>query len=91
MGYWFNHSNLNSFNSIKNYILENFEMNDKLILGNIIGLGKSSKETLTSVIEFRFNLMSKLKLKPESIILRGQEEMFSNFFNCNLHQILVRL
>ncbi len=81
------HSNLNSFNSIKNYILENFEMNDKLIfLGNIIGLGKSSKETLTSVIEFRFNLMSKLKLKPESIIfLRGaQEEMFSKLLQLQL-------
>ena len=40
------HSNLKSFISIKKYILENFEINDKLIfLGNVIGLGENSKET----------------------------------------------
>ena len=74
------HSNLKSFTSIKKFILNNFELGDKLIfLGNIIGLGDNSKETLTSVIDLRFNLMSKFKLKPDSIIfLRGaQEEMFS--------------
>ena len=54
------HSNLKSFESIKKYILKNFNSNDKLIfLGNIIGLGDSSKETLSSVINLRFNLMSK--------------------------------
>ena len=74
------HSNLKSFSSIKEFILNNFELNDKLIfLGNIIGLGDNPKETLSSVIDLRFNLMSKFKLKPESIVfLRGaQEEMFS--------------
>ena len=67
------HSNLKSFTSIKKYILKNFETTDKLIfLGNVIGLGNDSKETLSSVIDLRFNLMSKFKLKPESIIfLRG--------------------
>ena len=41
------HSNLKSFESIKKFILNNFELNDKLIfLGNIIGLGDNSKETL---------------------------------------------
>ena len=74
------HSNLKSFTSIKKHILQNFENSDKLIfLGNIIGLGENSKETLSSVIDLRFNLMSKFKLKSESIVfLRGaQEEMFS--------------
>ena len=74
------HSNLQSFNLIKKYILKNFKIGDKLIfLGNVIGLGNQSKETLSSMIDLRFNLMSKFKLKPESIVfLRGaQEEMFS--------------
>ena len=73
------HSNLKSFSSIKKFILDNFKESDKLIfLGNVIGLGDNSKETLSSVIDLRFTLMSKFKLKPESIIfLRGaQEEMF---------------
>ncbi len=81
------HSNLNSFASIKKFILNNFEREDKLIfLGNVIGLGNDSKETLTSVIDLRFNLMSKFKLKPESIVfLRGaQEEMFSKLLQLQL-------
>ena len=81
------HSNLKSFNSIKKFVLKNFEANDKLIfLGNIIGLGNSSKETLDSAINLRFQLMSKFKLKPESIVfLRGaQEEMFSKLLQLQL-------
>ena len=81
------HSSLKSFDSIKKYILKNFEFSDKLIfLGNIIGLGDSSKETLSSVIDLRFNLMSKYKIKPESIVfLRGaQEEMFSKLLQLQL-------
>ena len=81
------HSNLKSFNSIKEFILNNFDKNDKLVfLGNIIGLGNNSKETLSSVINLRFTLMSKFKLKPESIIfLRGaQEEMFSKLLQLQL-------
>ena len=81
------HSNLKSFNVIKEFILNNFETNDKLIfLGNIIGLGDNSKETLSSVIELRFNLMSKFRLKPDSIVfLRGaQEEMFSKLLQLQL-------
>ena len=81
------HSNLNSFNSIKEFLLNNFEENDKLIfLGNVIGLGNNSKETLSSVIDLRFNLMSKFKLKPDSVIfLRGaQEEMFSKLLQLQL-------
>ncbi len=81
------HSNLKSFSSIKKYILKNFEETDKLIfLGNVIGLGDNSKETLTSVIDLRFNLMSKFKLKPESIVfLRGaQEEMFTKLLQLQL-------
>ena len=81
------HSNLKSFASIKKFLLDNFEKNDKLVfLGNVIGLGNNSKETLSSVIDLRFNLMSKFKLKPESIIfLRGaQEEMFSKLLQLQL-------
>ena len=81
------HSNLKSFNSIKKYILKNFSSEDKLIfLGNVIGLGDNSKETLTSVINLRFDLMSKFKLKPERIVfLRGaQEEMFSKLLQLQL-------
>jgi serine/threonine protein phosphatase 1 len=67
--------------------MKNFSHNDKLIfLGNIIGLGDSSKETLSSVIDLRFNLMSKFKLKPDAIVfLRGaQEEMFSKLLQLQL-------
>ncbi len=81
------HSNLKSFSSIKKFIISNFEESDKLIfLGNIIGLGNNSKETLNSVLDLRFNLMSKFKLKPESIVfLRGaQEEMFSKLLQLQL-------
>ncbi len=81
------HSNLKSFSSIKEFILNNFNANDKLIfLGNVIGLGNKSKETLSSVIDLRFKLMSKFKIKPESIIfLRGaQEEMFSKLLQLQL-------
>ena len=74
------HSNLSSFNLVKDFISKNFKKEDKLVfLGNVIGLGDYSKETLSSIINLRFNLMSKFMLKPDSIIfLRGaQEEMFS--------------
>jgi len=74
------HSNLKSFNSVKDFIIKNFNKEDKLVfLGNVIGLGDHSKETLSSIINLRFNLMSKFKLKPDSIIfLRGaQEEMLT--------------
>tara|TARA_Y100001970_G_C14210229_1_gene846426 strand:+ start:581 stop:1393 length:813 start_codon:yes stop_codon:yes gene_type:complete len=73
------HSRLDSFNNLKKYILDKFEENDYLIfLGNIIGLGNQSKETLTSVIDLRNKLMSKFYINPERVIfLRGaQEEMF---------------
>ncbi len=81
------HSNLKSFTSIKKFLLDNFEENDKLVfLGNVIGFRNNSKETLSSVIDLRFNLMSKFKLKPESIVfLRGaQEEMFSKLLQLQL-------
>ena len=81
------HSNLKSFSAIKKYILNHFKNSDKLIfLGNVIGLGDESKETLSSVIDLRFKLMSKFKLKPESIVfLRGaQEEMFSKLLQLQL-------
>ncbi len=81
------HSNLHSFTSIKKFISDNFKKNDKLIfLGNVIGLGEFSKETISSIIHLRFELMSKFYLKPESIIfLRGaQEEMFSKILQLHI-------
>ena len=81
------HSNLNAFSSIKEHIINNFSIDDKLVfLGNVIGLGDNSKETLTSVIDLRFNLMSKFKLKPQSIVfLRGaQEEMLTKLLQLQL-------
>ena len=73
------HSYLDSFESIKEHILKSFLKNDRIVfLGNIIGLGNSAKETLSSVIDMRNQLMSKFLLNTEDVIfLRGaQEEMF---------------
>jgi serine/threonine protein phosphatase 1 len=73
------HSRLQSFISIKKHLLKNFQKDDYLVfLGNVIGLGEESKQTLSSVIDLRNALMAKFLLKPNKIIfLRGaQEEMF---------------
>jgi len=73
------HSHLDSFELIKNHIIKNFSKNDKIVfLGNIIGLGHNAKETLSSAIDLRNQLMSNFFLKTEDVIfLRGaQEEMF---------------
>ena len=59
------HSNLKSLKLIKSHIVSNFEKNDVLIfLGNIIGLGEKAKESLSEVIDLRFNLMAKNFIKP---------------------------
>ena len=74
------HSSLDSFQSIKKYILSNFELGDKLIfLGNLIGFRDKSREIINEVLQLRFNLMAKYQLKHSDIVfLRGaQEEMFS--------------
>ena len=74
------HSSLDSFQSIKNYILSNFSKGDKLIfLGNIIGFRNKSREIISEVLELRFNLMARFNLNHEDVVfLRGaQEEMFS--------------
>tara|TARA_B100001123_G_scaffold398453_1_gene482528 strand:- start:565 stop:1377 length:813 start_codon:yes stop_codon:yes gene_type:complete len=73
------HSQLNSFENIKNHIIKNFSQNDKVVfLGNIIGVGECARETLSSVFDMRSKLMSKFYLTPQDIVfLRGaQEEMF---------------
>ena len=73
------HSHLDSFESIKEHILKYFSKGDKLVfLGNVIGFGEKSKETLSSVINLRNKLLSKFLLNTEDIVfLRGsQEEMF---------------
>jgi len=74
------HSNLESFKSIRKYIYSKFENKDTLIfLGNILGLGSSAKETLTSAIELRSDLMAKHFIKPNNIIfLRGAQEEMMN-------------
>ena len=81
------HSRFESFNSIKKYLLDNFKKEDYLIfLGNIIGLGSKSKETLSSAIDLRNKLMGKFQLNPNRIIfLRGaQEEMFSKLLQLQI-------
>ena len=50
------HSSLDSFQSIKKYILTNFELGDKLIfLGNLIGFRAESKKIIDDVLQLRFN------------------------------------
>ncbi len=81
------HSNLDSFNSIKEFIIKNFKKGDKLIfLGNVIGLGDNSKEVISSINDLRLNLMSKFFLKTVDIVfLRGaQEEMFSKLLQLQI-------
>ena len=81
------HSSLDSFYSIKKYILSNFESGDKLIfLGNVIGFGNKSKEIITEVLKLRFKLMAKYNLKNKDIVfLRGaQEEMFSKLLQLHI-------
>ena len=81
------HSNVQSFQSIKNYILSNFNFGDKLIfLGNVIGFRDNSKEIISEVLSLRFNLMAKFKLNHDDIVfLRGaQEEMFSKLLQLQI-------
>ena len=73
------HSNYESFISIKDHHISNFKQGDKLIiLGNVIGLGSKAKDTISGILDLRFNLMAKFKVQPDEIVfLRGaQEEMF---------------
>jgi serine/threonine protein phosphatase 1 len=81
------HSSLDSFKSIKKYILSNLEYGDKLIfLGNVIGFGNKSNEIITEILRLRFKLMAKYKLKSTDIVfLRGaQEEMFSKLLQLHI-------
>ena len=81
------HSSLDSFKSIKKYILSNIELGDKLIfLGNLIGFRADSKKTIDEVLQLRFNLMAKYQLKHSDIVfLRGaQEEMFSKLLQLHI-------
>tara|TARA_B100000579_G_C22806792_1_gene842969 strand:- start:860 stop:1672 length:813 start_codon:yes stop_codon:yes gene_type:complete len=81
------HSSLDSFQSIKNYILSNFNKGDKLIfLGNIIGFGNKSREIISDVLKLRFDLMARFKLNHEDVVfLRGaQEEMFSKLLQLQI-------
>ena len=81
------HSSIDSFQSIKKYILSNFKNGDKLIfLGNIIGYNEKSKEIITDVLSLRFDLMAKFNLNHEDVVfLRGaQEEMFSKLLQLQI-------
>ena len=81
------HSSIESFQSIKKYILSNFKNSDKpIFLGNVIGYNNHSKEIITDVLNLRFSLMAKFKLNHEDIVfLRGaQEEMFSKFLQLQI-------
>jgi len=81
------HSSFESFQSIKKYILSNFQNGDKLIfLGNLIGYNSHSKQIITDVLSLRFKLMAKFKLDNEDVVfLRGaQEEMFSKILQLQI-------
>ena len=81
------HSDLDSFMSIKKYILSNFVKGDKLIfLGNVIGFRDTSKEIITEVVKLRFNLLANFNLKHEDVVfLRGaQEEMLSKLLQLQI-------
>ena len=81
------HSSIESFKSIKSYILSNFSKDDKIIfLGNIIGFRNKSKEIISEILKLRFNLMSKFNLSHEDVVfLRGaQEEMFSKLLQLQI-------
>ena len=81
------HSSIDSFQSIKKYILTNFRIGDKLVfLGNVIGFNDKSKETITDVLSLRFNLMAKFNLENKDVVfLRGaQEEMFSKLLQLQI-------
>ena len=81
------HSDLDSFMSIKKYILSNFVKGDKLIfLGNVIGFRDTSKEIITEVLKLRFNLLANFNLKHEDVVfLRGaQEEMLSKLLQLQI-------
>jgi serine/threonine protein phosphatase 1 len=81
------HSSLDSFQSIKKYILSNFELGDKLIfLGNLIGFRAESKKIIDEVLKLRFKLMAKYQLKNSDIVfLRGaQEEMFRKLLQLHI-------
>ena len=81
------HSSIESFQSIKKYILSNFKKGDKLIfLGNLIGYNNQSKEIITDVLSLRFSLMANFNLEHNDIVfLRGaQEEMFSKLLQLQI-------
>ncbi len=81
------HSSIESFQSIKDYILKNFTKADKLIfLGNIIGFRNKSKEIISEVLKLRFDLMANFNLDHEDVVfLRGaQEEMFSKLLQLQI-------
>ena len=81
------HSNVNSFQNIKNFIFSNFSNGDKLIfLGNVIGFRDNSKEIISEVLSLRLNLMAKFQLKHDDIVfLRGaQEEMFTKLLQLQI-------
>lgn len=81
------HSDLDSFRSIKKYILSNFAKGDKLVfLGNVIGLRDTSKDIITEVLKLRFDLLANFNLKHEDVVfLRGaQEEMLSKLLQLQI-------
>jgi len=81
------HGNLISIENIHNHIYREFNVNDKIIyLGNVIGVGEKSRETINEVMKLRSKLMVKFKLGPENFIfLRGaQEEMLSKLLELQI-------
>ena len=81
------HGNLLSIKNIHDLILKEFSSNDKIIyLGNVVGVGSESSNTIKEIINFRLKLMAKFKLDPQNFIyLRGaQEEMWSKLLELQI-------
>jgi serine/threonine protein phosphatase 1 len=81
------HSSIESFQSIKKYIVSSFNNGAALLfLGDLIGYNHKSKEIITDVLSLRFSLMAKFNLDHEDIVfLRGaQEEMFSKLLQLQI-------
>jgi hypothetical protein len=62
------HSSIESFQSIKKYIVSSFNNGAALLfLGDLIGYNHKSKEIITDVLSLRFSLMAKFNLDHEDV------------------------
>ena len=81
------HGNLPSIKKVHDHIFQNYRPKDKIIyLGNMIGVGLESSETIYEILKFRSNLMSEFQLNLEDFVfLRGaQEEMLQKILELHI-------